>query len=75
MERCKTCKHWTPYATKYLTGSANADERAGGYCESGKIVEDQWTGHAADMLIYPYREDGDFWTGPEFGCVHHTPEE
>ena len=23
------------------------------------------------MLIYSYREDGEFWDGPDFGCVNH----
>jgi hypothetical protein len=23
------------------------------------------------MLIYEYSEGGVFWTGPDFGCVHH----
>ena len=71
MERCKTCKHWTPYATKYPNGGAREDERAGGICGSAKLVEDYGQGHGADMLVYPYSEGGEFWTGPDFGCVNH----
>ena len=72
MERCKTCKHWTPYSTKYPNGGAPDDERLGGICGSDKLTEDYGQGHGADMLVYPYSEGGEFWTGPEFGCVNHA---
>lgn len=72
MERCKTCKHWTIYTTKYPNKFfAIEDKRAGGICGSAKLVEDIGQGHGADMLVYPYNEGGDFWTGPDFGCVNH----
>jgi hypothetical protein len=71
MERCKTCKHWVPYETDRQSGSARDNERAGGFCHSDKLTEDFGT-HDLDMLVYPYNEGCDaFWTGPEFGCVHH----
>lgn len=40
------------------------------------IVEDGWSnsdrGYHSDALVYPYNEGIDhFWTGPDFGCVHH----
>ena len=73
MKRCKTCKHWVPYLTAHPNGSLNSPaERAGGFCESVKINEScgEET-YAPDMLCYTYMEGGAFWTGPEFGCVHH----
>lgn len=24
----------------------------------------------SDCLLYTYEEQGEFWVGPEFGCVH-----
>lgn len=46
---------------------------AGGYCTSDKFSEAR--GHAPDTFVYSYDEDGSFWTGPQFGCVHHKPRE
>ena len=68
MDRCKTCKHWAP-----CTSAAHGenDKKAGGICSSDKIVEDYGQGHGADTMVYSYSEGGEFWTGPEFGCVHH----
>ncbi len=58
---CKTCKYWL------------VKERfSGGHCGNGdKIAEDDGQDYLSDMLIYEYSEGGRFWTGPEFGCVHH----
>jgi hypothetical protein len=56
-----------------LCGScANRDEY--GYCQSEKIAEDGWQDEdkTADMLIYDSHEDGRFWVGEKFGCVHHV---
>ncbi len=71
METCKTCKHWMPHSNKYPKSHAREDKKAGGLCQSEKLVDDWGGGHGADMLIYEYSEDGGFWTGPDFGCVHH----
>lgn len=73
MERCRTCKHWVPYLTEFPNLSFNeTDVQNGGYCHnSAKLTEDHGQGHGADMLVYAYDESGRFWTGPEFGCVHH----
>jgi hypothetical protein len=68
MDRCKTCKHWAPCAS--MAHRENY-KKAGGICSSDKIVEDRWRGYGADMMVYSYAEDGEFWTGPDFGCVHH----
>jgi hypothetical protein len=73
METCKTCKHWMPHSNKY-PNHAREDKKAGGLCQSETLVEDERTwghGYGADMLIYEYSEGGVFWTGPDFGCVHH----
>ena len=73
MERCKTCKHWTPYSIKYPNDYVSEDKRSGGICGNEKLTEYGGQGHGVDMLLYPYNEGGEFWTGPEFGCVNHTP--
>lgn len=74
MPRCVTCKHWTPYPTKYPEKIRSDGVDDGGICESEKLTEDWGGEHGADMLVYPYTEGGHFWTGPEFGCVHHQPK-
>lgn len=74
MEYCKTCKHWTPYTTRYPANiCAKEDQRNGGICDSVKMTEDYGRGHGADMMVYSYSESGEFWTGPDFGCVNHGP--
>ena len=45
---------------------------AEGYCTSDKL-EEEWNRKRDDdceYLIYSYPEDGRFWVGPKFGCVH-----
>lgn len=74
MDRCKTCKHWAPCASGSRFTNDENDKKAGGICGSDKIAEEScynWQGHGADMLVYSYDEGGEFWTGPDFGCVHH----
>ena len=74
MDRCKTCKHWAPCASDPRFTYDENDKKAGGICGSDKIAEEScynWQGHGADMLVYSYDEGGEFWTGPDFGCVHH----
>lgn len=72
MNHCKTCKYWSPARKKYPLLPASDDVGAGGFCQSQKLAEDIGQ-HDADMLVYSYSEGGDFWTGPDFGCVHHAP--
>lgn len=60
--RCKTCRHWIPVARG----------REGGICDSDMLTEDYGMPYGPAMLVYPYNEGGEFWTGPEFGCVHHA---
>jgi hypothetical protein len=45
-----------------------------GHCNSEKLQEDhcQPEKKRADMLIYSEDEDGSFWVGENFGCVHHS---
>jgi hypothetical protein len=69
MNRCKTCERWEPCAID----PCNEDTRAGGICRSDKLTEDWGQRRGADMLVYAYSEGGSFWTGPDFGCVHHEP--
>ena len=71
MPRCTTCKHWVPANEKYPRNHWDEDKQAGGLCESPKLTEDHEFRHDADMLVYPYTEGGEFWTGPKFGCVNH----
>jgi hypothetical protein len=70
MSDCKTCKHWTPYSAKYPDRAHREDKQAGGICGNDKLTEN-YGHHGADMLVYSYNEGGEFWTGPDFSCVHH----
>lgn len=67
MQTCKTCIFWTKDITK------SNWRISGGICTSKKLTED--SDYAADSLVYSYDEGGSFWTGPEFGCVHHKERE
>ncbi len=55
MNTCKTCEHWIKYTKE-------------GRCSVDKIVEDTEQSIENDMMCM---ERGYFWTGPDFGCVHH----
>lgn len=71
MNHCKTCKHWVKYQQTILDDDGSARLKAGGgMCGSEKLTEN-WGEHGSDMLVYSYAEGGGFWTGPNFGCVHH----
>jgi len=73
MENCKTCKHWTRYLDRYPL-SSEGEKVAGGLCDSGKMIEEMSKNdYGADMLVYLYNEGGEFWTGPDFGCVNYFP--
>jgi len=46
---------------------------SGGMCKCDKIRE-TWEAiddFSEDMLMYSYSENGSFWTGAKFGCVHY----
>ena len=70
MPTCRTCRFWTRYKSG---GRINYLDK-GGICASGKLSEDYGKeSYGNDCLVYSYEEGGHFWTGPSFGCVHHTP--
>lgn len=73
---CKTCKWWLAVLEKYPSIHLNTNKSAGGYCQSPKFVEGTYfsSAYAHDSLTYSYYEGGQFWTGPDFGCIHHTEE-
>ena len=71
MDHCKTCKYWAPCSSDTRFTYSEDDEKAGGICQSNKITEYHEKEHGADCLVYSYQEDGYFWTGPDFGCLHH----
>lgn len=72
MNTCKTCAHWRAFATATVAPFAATEAmKRGGLCRCPKLREDYGRDHAADEMVYSYAEDGSFWTGPEFGCVHH----
>ena len=73
MERCKTCKYWTPTNGNFPSGDRRKPEGDGGQCHHDKLAE-SWgpDSYSNDALVYPYSEGAKtFWTGPNFGCVHH----
>ena len=61
---CNTCKHWRNAEKEFR------DEVAGGFCNNKKITE-SFDIRKRDWLVYSYNEGGSFWTGPDFGCIHH----
>lgn len=65
MATCKTCVHWTEKAPY-----AQPERFALRACGCRKLQE-SFDGHERDSLCYSYTEDGTFYTGPDFGCVHH----
>ncbi len=66
MNTCKTCVYWSKEETNYKP------QQIGGWCSSEKLVECFGdSSYEPDVLVYSYHEGGSFWTGPDFGCVHH----
>lgn len=65
MNTCKTCSLWTSEAP-YNRPESFVSRR----CASEKFDEEFYK-EEADGLYYPYVEGGCFYTGPDFGCVHH----
>ena len=72
MKTCETCK-WHN-VDRHMH---NKDEAANGaFCVCPKLYEgglspDGEKAFARDHLVYSYIESGRFWTGHDFGCVHH----
>lgn len=72
METCKTCKHWKPKNGNFPLTDPRRNEGEGGLCSSNKLCEWGPNSYQPDALVYPYSEGSEaFWTGPDFGCVHH----
>lgn len=67
---CKTCMFWSGEA---LFG--NPDRFTQRECTHDKLREYYFADAADDDLVYPYQEGGSFYTGPNFGCVHHVKKE
>jgi hypothetical protein len=68
--RCKTCRFWVLHKNPEYT-----DGIAGGFCENDERLHEadyRRPKYGSDHLVYSYYESGSFWTGPEFGCVHHS---
>lgn len=66
MKTCKTCKCWTPPEV-----SSPWDVSKGGACACPKFVYHEPM--PRDGLEY-YDAEGyaaGFYTGPDFGCIHH----
>jgi hypothetical protein len=62
---CRSCKWWKTTDAQKPLESLQA-------CASPKITEcGGGTEPTNDMLMYSYFEGGTFFTGPDFGCVHH----
>jgi hypothetical protein len=69
MNRCKTCRWWDQSSGRL---SPSGSTGRGGDCSNeGKLHENYVVQAEDDHLVYSYNEGGGFWTGPEFGCVHH----
>jgi hypothetical protein len=70
MNTCQTCQY--------------RDEN--GYCDNEMISEShgippkdsphyaKFESENNSALRYGYYEEGAFWVGPNFGCIHHTPK-
>ena len=70
MNTCKTCQHWKPVEIDSWYSAVG--KAHGGHCQSEKLTEH--SGYGNDMLVYAYDEGAGeiaFWTGTDFGCVHH----
>lgn len=69
---CSTCKHWVLVDIAYPNNSFIGIQKQGGFCRHPKISEDFGLySYEKDSMVYSYYEGGEFWTGPEFGCVLH----
>ena len=65
MSTCQTCTYWSDRAP--FDRPQNHVLR---HCKNEKLTDCLYK-NAEDELVYGYQEDGGFYTGPKFGCVHH----
>jgi hypothetical protein len=64
VKTCKTCLFWM------AKDRTRCNLRI---CACPKITGDYlYASDHDDVLTYQYDEGGDFFTGPDFGCVHHA---
>ena len=73
MKTCNRCISWTPYNEfrTYSICRENDPVRFGGICTSDSLGEPgDPKAYNKDSLTYSYDEEGYFWTGPAFGCIH-----
>ena len=70
---CKTCKFFK--VETHTSSSGYTSHRI--KCSSEKFSDDynQPKEESKDMLLYSYQENGKFYPGPDFGCIHHTEKE
>ena len=64
---CKTCKWWD-------TVEIAEHFRRHRACHSPKLMPPDDAEYGTDTLLY-YDEGSKFWSGPDFGCVHHEDKE
>ena len=67
MNTCKTCKWWD-------TEPRNVNLSLHRDCLSEKLQPGNDADGEPDTLGY-YNEGSKFWSGPDFGCIHHEPRE
>ena len=71
MDTCKTCKYWE----KDRPGGYIDGQGANGHsCLNRKLrdLTDE-SPFSDDALVYEPHDCEPFWTGPDFGCIHHKP--
>jgi hypothetical protein len=70
--RCRTCAHWKPGSAYRATlGSCGRVEDADAF--TPYVVPSYRREPAPDTMAVGTDGGFTFVTGPEFGCVHHTP--
>lgn len=67
MNTCKTCNFWR------FTPKEDVDQSKirRCYCPSIRNAEYGLETIPSDGLTYGYDEGAAFYTGPDFGCIHH----
>lgn len=63
---CAACAWWEKGEPRWATKPQKE-------CQNGEFLHEsdsRDSGDPASSLSYQYREGGEIWTGPEFGCVH-----
>ena len=64
MHRCKTCKWWD---IDYIDRRGELGRLVSKPCSNLKLND--WD--ERDTLDHEYDTDGEIFTGPDFGCIHH----